>query len=184
MRIDDEILCKRYENDLNGFLTVHVDDHCTLSYEENRVGKQFGQFWLMDRRDNTILSSSLISIQVNVLEGVTCEDQPEIFVKASGRQSTKSSIKITESVYLSVSLKPKCPFIQPQDQTITELTTLCTNNQPVVLANGGIEVLFQCTPYLCEKYQVCFIGEFSLRLPSTKTECFLIEVSGTGMDLV
>ena len=160
---------------------MHVDNNCKLIYQTNRVGKQFGQFWLMDRRNNEILSNSLISIQVNVLEGITCHDEPEISVKTHEGQSAMTSVKITQSVYLSVSLNPNCLSIQPQDQTITELTTLCTNNQPVVLANGGIQVLFQCTPYLCEKYQVCFIGEFSLRLPSTKTECFLIEVTGTGI---
>lgn len=180
MSIGDEIICRRYEDDLKGFLTVNVDQDCKLTYQINRVGKQFGQFWLMDRRQNEILSSSLISIQVNVLEDIICHDQPEISVKTNEGQSTKTSIKLSQSVYLSVSLKPNCLSIQPQDQTITELTTLCTNNQPTVLANGGIEVLFQCTPYLCERYQVCFIGEFSLRLPSTKTECFLIEVTGTG----
>jgi hypothetical protein len=153
-----------------------------LTYQTNRLGKQFGQFWLMDRNKNRILSRSLISIQVHVLKDIICNTQPELILKNKGNYSNISTtIKIKQSVYISVSTNPNCLLIEPQDQTITELTTLCTNNQPVILANGGIEVIFQCTPYLCEKYQVCFVGEFGLKLPSTKTECFSIEAIGTGI---
>jgi hypothetical protein len=39
-----------------------------------------------------------------------------------------------------------CQFslIKHQGQKITEITILYTNNQPNILANGGIEGLFQC----------------------------------------
>jgi hypothetical protein len=180
-KIGDEIICQPYEEDLGKFLTVHVDNDCKLIYQTNRVGKQFGQFWLMDRNKNQILSRSLISIQVHVLKDIICNTQSELIVKHKLNHSNISTIKIKQSVYISVSINPNCLLIEPQDQTITELTTLCTNNQPTILANGGIEIIFQCTPYLCEKYQVCFVGEFGLKLPSTKIECFSIEAIGTGM---
>lgn len=134
----------------------------------------------MDRNRNQILSRSLISVQVHVIKDIICNTQPELTVKNQADSSNMSRIKIKQSVYLTVSIQPNCLLIEPQDQTITELTTLCTNNQPVMLANGGIEVIFQCTPYLCEKYQVCFVGEFGLKLPSTKIGCFSIEVIGNG----
>jgi hypothetical protein len=137
----------------------------------------------MDRNNNQILSRTLISVQVHVLQNIICNTQPEIAVKNKADHSKKTVIKLKQSVYISVHLKPNCPTIHPHDQTITELTTLCNNDRPVVLADGGIEMIFQCTPYLCEKYQVCFVGEFGRLLPSTKTECFLIEVSDTGMEL-
>ncbi|CAF2337327.1 unnamed protein product [Rotaria sp. Silwood2] len=178
---NDEIICERFEEDLGRFLTVHVDNNCTLTYQTNRLGKQFGQFWLMDRYRNRILSRSLISIQVFVLKDIICNTQPEIIVESKADRSNMSTIRIKESVYITVSLNPNCLLIEPQDQTITELTTLCTNNQPVILANGGIEVIFQCSPNLCEKYQVCFVGEFGLKLPSTEIQCFSIEAIGTGM---
>ncbi|CAF0784337.1 unnamed protein product [Rotaria sp. Silwood1] len=177
---DDEIVCERFEEDLGRFLTVNVDNNCTLTYQTNRFGKQFGQFWLMDRNKNQILSRSLISIQVFVLKDIICNIQPEIIVESKEDRSNMSTIRIKESVYISVSLNPNCLLIEPQDQTITELTTLCTNKQPVVLANGGIEVIFECSPTLCEKYQVCFVGEFGLKLPSTEIKCFSIEIIGTG----
>ncbi|CAF0917120.1 unnamed protein product [Rotaria sordida] len=177
---DDEIVCEQFE-DLRGFLTVHVDNDCTLTYQTNRLGKQFGQFWLMDRNKNQILSRSLISIQLFILKDIICNTQPEIIVESAGDRSNMSTIRIKESVYITVSLNPNCLLIEPQDQTITELTTLCSNDQPVVLANGGIEVIFQCSPTLCEKYQVCFVGEFGLKLPSTEIRCFSIKVIGTGM---
>jgi hypothetical protein len=180
-KIDDEIVCERYKEDLGKFLTVHVDKDCKLTYQTNRIGKQFGQFWLMDRNKNhQILSRSLISVQVHVLKDIICNIQPELIIENKADHSNTSTIKIKQAVYITVSLNPNCLLIEPQDQTITELTTLCTNNQPVILANGGIEVIFQCTPYLCEKYQVCFVGEFGLKLPSTTIECFSIEVKGTG----
>ncbi|CAF3327174.1 unnamed protein product [Rotaria sp. Silwood2] len=135
----------------------------------------------MDRYRNRILSRSLISIQVFVLKDIICNTQPEIIVESKADRSNMSTIRIKESVYITVSLNPNCLLIEPQDQTITELTTLCTNNQPVILANGGIEVIFQCSPNLCEKYQVCFVGEFGLKLPSTEIQCFSIEAIGTGM---
>ncbi|CAF3343964.1 unnamed protein product [Rotaria sp. Silwood1] len=179
-KIDDEIVCERFEEDLGRFLTVNVDNNCTLTYQTNRFGKQFGQFWLMDRNKNQILSRSLISIQVFVLKDIICNIQPEIIVESKEDRSNMSTIRIKESVYISVSLNPNCLLIEPQDQTITELTTLCTNKQPVVLANGGIEVIFECSPTLCEKYQVCFVGEFGLKLPSTEIKCFSIEIIGTA----
>jgi hypothetical protein len=138
----------------------------------------------MDRSQNQILSRSLISIQVHVLKDIVCNTQPELIVKNTEDYSKNMSIiKIKQSIYISASLNPNCLLIEPQDQTITELTTLCTNNQPIVLANGGIQVIFQCTPNLCEKYQICFVGEFGLKLPSTKTQCFSIEVIGTSRSM-
>lgn len=135
----------------------------------------------MDRNKNRqILSRSLISIQVHVLKDINCSTQPELIIKNKENYSNISIIKINKSIYISAGINPNCPLIQPQDQTITELTTLCTNSQPIIVANGGIEVIFQCTPYLCEKYQICFVGEFGLKLPATNTECFLIQAIGTG----
>ncbi|CAF3414379.1 unnamed protein product [Rotaria socialis] len=176
---NDEIVCERFKDDLGGFLTVHADANCKLTYQTNRLGKQFGQFWLMDRNNNQILSRSLISIQIHVLKDIICNVQPEIVVENKADHSNISTIKIKQSVNLTVNLNPNCLLIEPQDQTITELTTLCTNNQPVVSANGGIEVIFQCSPDLCEKYQICFVGEFSRKLPSTEIKCFSIQVIGT-----
>ncbi|CAF3316824.1 unnamed protein product [Rotaria socialis] len=178
-KLDDEIVCERFKDDLGGFLTVHADANCKLTYQTNRLGKQFGQFWLMDRNNNQILSRSLISIQIHVLKDIICNVQPEIVVENKADHSNISTIKIKQSVNLTVNLNPNCLLIEPQDQTITELTTLCTNNQPVVSANGGIEVIFQCSPDLCEKYQICFVGEFSRKLPSTEIKCFSIQVIGT-----
>jgi hypothetical protein len=168
-------------DDLGKFLTVHVNNECKLTYQTNRLGKQFGQFWLIDYDKNQILSRSLISIQVHVLKDVICNTQPGLIVKNKVDHSNKSIIQIKQSVYISVSLNPNCLLIAPQDQTITELTTLCTNNQPVVLANGGIKVIFECTPNLCEIYQICFVGEFAFKLPSTNIQCLTVEVIGTGM---
>ncbi len=76
-----------------------------------------------------------------------------------------------------------CQFslIKHQGQKIAEITTLCTNNQPDILANRGIEVLFQCQFNLCEIYQIYFVGEISLKLPATNIECFSIEVVGSSM---
>ncbi|CAF3808943.1 unnamed protein product [Adineta steineri] len=177
---NDEILCEQFEDDLGKFLTVHVNHECKLSYQTNQLGKQFGQFWLIDRDNNQILSRSLISIQVHVLEDIICNTQPELIIKNNEDHSNMTITKIKHTVYISVSVNPNCLLIEPQDQTITELTTLCTNNQPIILANGGIEVIFECTPNLCEKYQICFVGEFALKLPSTDVRCFSIEVIGTN----
>ncbi|CAF0727785.1 unnamed protein product [Adineta ricciae] len=176
----DEIVCEPFTENYKKFLTVNIDSTCRMTYETNRPGKQFGQFWLLDKYNKQNLSRSLISLQVHVLKDILCETQPDIFVQNQADSSAKSStIKLKQSVYISVRLNPNCALITPKDQTITELTTLCNNNQPVNLANGGVEVTFQCTPNLCEKYPVCFVGEFGLKLPSTMIQCFLIEVTGT-----
>lgn len=163
---------------------MQVKENCQLIYESNRLGKQFGQFWLMDRQRNQILSRSLISIQVHVLQDVVCDTQPDLRVENQRDHSNISVVKINQSVYVLVSINPHCRLIDPQDQTITELTTLCTNNQPVILSNGGIEMMFQCQPSLCERYQVCFVGEFGLKLPSTETECLTIDVIGSSTYLI
>jgi hypothetical protein len=180
----DEILCESYEQNFGGFLTVQVKENCQLTYESNRLGKQFGQFWLMDRHRNQILSRSLISIQVHVLQDVVCDTQPDLRVENQQDHSNASAVNINQSVYVLVSINPHCRLIDPQDQTITELTTLCTNNQPVILSDGGIEMMFQCQPSLCERYQVCFVGEFGLKLPSTKTQCLTIDVIGTSTSAI
>lgn len=180
-KLGDEIICEPFADDFNGFLTVHVNFDCKLNYKTTQIGKQFGQFWLTDQNKNRILSRTLISIQVHVLKEIICDIQPELIIKTKENVLNKSIININQSIYLSVRTNPNCLLIEPQDQTITELTTLCTNNQPIILANGGIEVIFQCTPYLCENYHICFVGEFGLKLPATKIQCFIIEVTGTSM---
>lgn len=150
-------------------------------YETNRLGKQFGQFWIMDRHNNETLSRSLISIQVHVLKDIICNTTSEIIVENRADHSNASRIRLKQSINITVQLNPNCLLIEPQDQTITELSTLCTNNQPIVQANGGIQVLFECSPSLCEKYQICFVGEFGIKLPSTEIKCFSVEVFGTRM---
>jgi hypothetical protein len=174
--LGDEILCEPYEEDVSGFLTVYVDNDCKLNYKIDQFGEQYGQFWLMDRYQNRILSRSLISIQVHVLENVVCDNQPELII-----QRTDNIIKLNESIDVSVRLHPNCHLIKHDDQTITEITTLCTNNQSISLANGGIEVLFQCQFNLCDMYHICFVGEIGLKLPATDIQCFSIEVTGSGM---
>jgi hypothetical protein len=177
----DQIVCERHDDDLEGFLTVHSDRTCKLSYNRTRVGKQFGQFWLLDERQNQELSRTLISIQVHVLENIVCNSKAVLVVQNQQSRINQSSIKLSQSVSLLASLNPNCLKIQPQDQTITELTTMCKNSFPRALANGGIEMTFQCTPRLCRAHQVCFIGEFGVKLPSTAVQCVRIDVTSTGM---
>ena len=177
----DQIECERHADDLKGFLTVHSDHSCKLTYKRETVGKQFGQFWLLDKRHGHELSRTLISIQVHVLKDIVCNTKAELLVQNQEDRMSQSNIKLSQSVTVLASLNPNCLTIQPQDQTITELTTLCKNNPPSILANGGIAVTFQCTPRLCQAHQVCFIGEFGLKLPSTGIRCVRIDVSGTGM---
>jgi hypothetical protein len=146
-----------------------------LNYKIDQTGKQYGQFWLMDRYENQILSRSLISIQVYVLENVLCNNQPELII-----YTNKTQIKLNELIDISVRLNPNCPLIKPEDQTITEITTLCTNNQSISSDSSGIEVLFQCRLDLCDVYHICFVGEISLKLPATNIECLSIEVTGSS----
>lgn len=134
----------------------------------------------MDRSQNQILTRSLISVQIQVLKNIVCNEEPELLIRHGQENTDETTTKINQDVYLTVSLQPNCLLIQPQEQTITELTTLCSNSPPVILADGGIEVEYQCQPLLCEKHYVCFIGEFSLKLPSTETKCFVIQVEGSG----
>lgn len=149
-----------------------------MNYKIDQLGNQYGQFWLMDRNANRILSRSLISIQVHVLENVICHNQPELIIQ---NKDNHTIIKLNESIDISVQLHPNCLLIKLEDQTITEITTLCSNNQPVGLANGGIEVLFQCQLNLCDTYHICFVGEIGFKLPATNIQCFLIEVIGSSM---
>ena len=173
-------MCETFATTYDDFLTVRVTEDCEIIYITSRLGKQYGQLWLMDRHQNQTLSRSLIAIQIHVLRSVDCDIPPELKVKSQQDHLNRTTVKINQSIYVSVSTDPHCPLIDPQDQTITELTTLCTNSQPVILSNGGIQMQFQCKPSLCERYQVCFVGEFSMKLQSTKTECLAIDVIGTG----
>ena len=176
----DEIVCEHYDDTLGGFLTVRATSNCHLTYQHDRLGKQFGQFWIMDRVQNRILTRSLISVQIQVLKDIACDQEPELFIRQGQNSNDRTKTNVNQPVHLTVILQPHCLLVQPREQTITELTAMCSNSPPVVLANGGIEVKYQCKPVLCEKYYVCFIGEFSLKLPSTKTKCFITETEGSG----
>ncbi len=179
MIIGDEIICEPYQDDLGGYLTVHVNDHCQLNYKIDQLGRQFGQFWLMDRYQNRILSRSLISIQVYVLENILCNNRTELILP---NQSDYTMRKLNESIEISVRLYSNCILIKLEDQTIIEITTLCTkNNQANVLDNGGIEVFFRCQLNLCEIYHVCFVGEMGLKLPATDIQCLSIEITGSSI---
>ncbi|CAF3786929.1 unnamed protein product [Adineta steineri] len=180
----DEILCAPYQEDTSGFLTVFVDNDCKLKYKIDQSGKQFGQFWLMDRFQNRILSRTLISIQIHVLDNLICDNQPELIVQNKDHHTNKSIMNLNQLIHISVRLHPNCVSIQPQDQTINEITTLCTNNQPIILANGGIEVIFQCRLNLCETYHICFIGEIGLKLPATNIQCHPIQVIGSKSECI
>lgn len=163
-------------------MTVRASEDCRLSYHRNRLGKQFGQFWIMDRSQNRILTRSLISVQIQVLKDAVCDTQPQLSIRKGRENTDRAKVKLHQVISLTVTLDSNCPLIQPREQTITELTTLCTNGQPVILATGGIEVQYLCKPLLCQQHHVCFVGEFALKLPSTKTECFILDVEGEGND--
>jgi hypothetical protein len=176
--IGDEIVCERYEEDLGGYLTVHVNNHCQLNYKIDRLGRQFGQFWLMDRYENRILSRSLIGIQVYVLENILCQNQTKLILP---NQSNYTRRKLHQSIEIPIRLYSNCDLIKSNDQTIIEITTLCMNNSTNVLENGGIEVLFQCQLNLCGIYHVCFVGEMGLKLPATEIQCLSIEIIGSSI---
>ena len=180
LNAEDEIMCESYKEDSSGFLTVLVDHRCALSYKHDRPGKQFGQFWLMDRHQNRALSRSLISIQVHVLETPVCDDQPELIVENQKDRRKAIVVHLNESIDIATRLTLHCPLVEPRDQTITEITTLCTNHQPTVSTDGGIEVLFTCAFHRCKKHPLCFVGEIGLKLPATDVTCVLISVIGTG----
>ena len=180
LNAEDEIICEPYKEDSSGFLTVLVDHRCKLTYRQDRSGKQFGQFWLMDRHQNRALSRSLVSIQVHVLETIVCDDQPELIVENQKAKSRAIVVHLNESIDIFTRLKLNCPPVKPQDQTITEITTLCANHRPTISTNGGIEVLFTCAFHRCKKYPLCFVGEMGLKLPATDVFCVLISVIGTG----
>lgn len=175
------MICEPFSESHSTFLTVHASSSCTLTYQTDRIGKQFGQFWIIDQNKKQSLTRSLVSVQVHVLTDVLCNTQPDISVVNKAGSTNTSTVHIEQSVYLSVTINANCLLVRPQDQTITELTTSCSNSQPVVLANGGIEMTFECKANLCEKYPVCFVGEFALKLPSTAVRCHILDVVGKGI---
>ena len=179
--LGDNITCEAYRDDvLAESLTVYIDEECQLHYRDDRVGKQFGHFWLLDKNNNHILSRSLISVQVEVLGNITYDQQPELFIVDKDNNTVTTEIKLLESIDLWVSVVPHSRMVHPDEQTITELSTLCSNYLPKPLDNGGIQVQFRCQFNHCQGYPICFVGEFSAKLPSTDVQCFLIEVTDTG----
>ena len=175
--LGDEILCEPYREDRTGFLTIDVDQNCQVNYVRNRLGKQFGQFWLMDRYRNRILSRSLISIQVHVLENLLCDTHPQLLLPEHMNQTI---INLNAIIDVPIRFQSNCSLIKPADQTITEITAWCSNNPAIVLSTGGIEVLFQCQFPRCKFYQICFLGEIALKHPATDIKCLSIEVVGSS----
>lgn len=162
---------------MSGFLTVTSDVQCNLIYS-NTLGQHFGRFWLMDKRNEQILSRSLISVQINVISDAICDEKPTLKLEIEGDPSLKR--KVNEFFTIRASIDPRCALTQSFNQTVTDLTTSCASSDSDVNAEGGIVVDFQCRIKLCQREKFCFIGEFRGRLASTEVECLTIEAFDTG----
>lgn len=175
----DPILCQAIE-DQTGFFTVLINDRCTLVYDSTRPGRQYGQFWLMDRSDHRPRSKSLISIEVYVLHNVACKNKSNVFFKNIQNPERGATLELNGSIELLVGLHSDCDRLEPEDQIITELSALCSNDRAEIVSNGSIQVRFECQFNSCGKYPICFVGEFGMKLPTTDLLCIIVDVKGSS----